>query len=531
MEGARESLQRRAEDKSSAGLEVQSAAADKQGRLVVVSNRVAKLRKATQTGGLAVALADAMRHREGLWLGWSGEIAAHAQTRRDTEGKLRTVGLPLTQEDYEGYYLGYGNNVLWPLCHLRLDLVKYRAADFAAYKRVNEGFARALLAELAPGDRIWVHDYHLIPLAWELRRLGCTQRIGFFLHIPFPPADIFGSAPDAAWLTEALLHYDVIGVQTPSHLANLTEYLRRHGGTQVGPDRVRLDGRTVQLGAFPIGIDVADFEQLAKQETEDVARDRMRRAQLGRKQIIGVDRLDYSKGLPNRLRAFGHLLAQHEELHQKVTYLQIAPPTREGLSAYAEIRAEVESLAGGINGRFSDMNWQPVRFIERAISRRKLAALFRSSEVGFVAPLRDGMNLVAKEFVAAQDPADPGVLVLSRFAGAAEELEEALLVNPLDTEAVAAALHQALEMGLEERRSRHCALYARTLRQDCHAWLASFLAVLEGADGASPAPLQLPLRGGAAAPATQTGAFRLAAPPPAPVKRRPPTPGSGAWRT
>jgi trehalose 6-phosphate synthase len=524
MEGAGKALQSKTGD----SLKVRSAA-EKQGRLVVVSNRVAKLKKATQTGGLAVALADAMKSREALWFGWSGEIAAHSHAKHDRDGKLRTVGLSLTQEDYEGYYLGYGNNVLWPLFHFRLDLVKYQVADFAAYKRVNEAFARALLAELGPGDRIWVHDYHLIPLAWELRRLGCTARIGFFLHIPFPPADIFAAAPDAAWLTEALLHYDVLGVQTQSHLGNLVDYLRRQGASGPSRDKLSLDGRTVQVGAFPIGIDVADFEQLAKQETEDVARDRVRRVQLGRKQIIGVDRLDYSKGIPNRLRAFGHLLTHHDELHHKVTYLQIAPPTREGLSAYAEIRAEVESLAGGINGRFSDVNWQPVRFIERAVSRRKLASLFRSSEVGFVAPLRDGMNLVAKEYVAAQNPADPGVLVLSRFAGAAEEFEEALLINPLDTEAAAAALHQALEMGAEERRSRHRALYARTLRQDCHAWLAGFLAVLDGT-GAQPVPLQMQPRG-TGAKALPPGEIRLAPKPPARVKTHPPKLGSGAWRT
>jgi trehalose 6-phosphate synthase len=512
MEGTRGGVPSPTQLTSHASVEVQAPAAGKQGRLVVVSNRVAKLRKATQTGGLAVALADAMTNREALWFGWSGEIAQHSHARRDSEGKLRTVGLSLTQEDYEGYYLGYGNNVLWPLFHFRLDLVKYQVADFAAYKRVNESFARALMAELRPGDRIWVHDYHLIPLAWELRRLGCTARIGFFLHIPFPPGDIFAALPDAAWLTEALLHYDVLGVQTQSHLDNLVDYLRRHGATMTSRDKLSLDGRRVQIGAFPIGIDVTDFEQLARQETEDVARDRVRRAQLGRKQIIGVDRLDYSKGLPNRLRAFGHLLAQHAELHHKVTYLQIAPPTREGLSAYAEIRAEVESLSGGINGRFSDVNWQPVRFIERAVSRRKLAALFRSSEVGFVAPLRDGMNLVAKEYVAAQNPADPGVLVLSRFAGAAEEFEEALLINPLDTEATAAALRQALEMAPEERRSRHRALHARTLRQDCHAWLASFLAVLDGS-GAQPVPLKLPQRGtgGRLLPAAETKAAAVAA--------------------
>jgi len=450
------------------------------GRLVVVSNRVAKLRKNTQTGGLAVALVDAMRERGGLWFGWSGDIAEAGAPRHDVEGNLETLSIPLSRQDYDGYYLGYGNNVLWPLFHYRLDLVRYSDASFAAYRRVNEAFARALLPQLRPGDRIWVHDYHLIPLAWELRRLGCTAPIGFFLHIPFPPADIFASAPDSAWLTEALLHYDVIGLQTQGYLENLLGYFRRLGGDASVPGRIEIDGRSVAVGAFPIGIDVAAFQELARSKAKDVSDDHARRRLLGRKQIVGVDRLDYSKGLPERLRAFGHLLERNEDFHQKVTLMQIAPRTREGLAAYAEIRAEVESLAGSINGRFSDLAWQPVRFIERSVSRRKLAVLFRTSEVGLVTPLRDGMNLVAKEYVAAQDPEDPGVLVLSQFAGAAEELGDALIVNPLDTEATAQALQHALEMSLAERQRRHEILLASIERLDCHAWLRAFLERLDG---------------------------------------------------
>ena len=445
------------------------------GRLVVVSNRVAKLRRDRQTGGLAVALTEALNERGGLWFGWSGEISAQDTQRRDRDGKIETLGIALSQEDYDGYYLGYGNNVLWPLFHYRLDLVRYSDADFAAYRRVNERFAKALAAELRPGDRIWVHDYHLIPLAWELRRLGCVQPIGFFLHIPFPPADLFAAAPDHAWLTEALLHYDVIGLQTQGYLENLLGYFRRLGTATMTPGFIAMDSKSVAVDAFPIGIDVDVFEGLAGATVKEVAEDQARRRGFDRKQIVGVDRLDYSKGLPNRLRAFGQLLEANEELHGKVTFMQIAPPTREGLQAYAEIRAEVESLAGSINGRFSDFSWQPVRFIERALSRKKLAALFRSSEVGLVTPLRDGMNLVAKEYVAAQDPDDPGVLVLSQFAGAAEELQEALIVNPLDSEAVAAALKQALQMPLAERKRRHAALLERVRQQDCHTWMQAFL--------------------------------------------------------
>lgn len=446
-------------------------------RLVIVSNRVADLRKRTQTGGLAVGLADAIRSRGGIWFGWNGEItengAEEAEAEVEAIGEVQMISLPLSREDYSLYYLGYANSVLWPLFHYRIDLVEYEDRAYAAYRRVNQLFANALVPHLREDDIIWVHDYHLITMGEELRRLGCKQKIGFFLHIPFPPPDVITASPNHNELVRALLCYDLVGLQTHTDVANLEHYVE-------GRPEVYDPERPFPVAAFPIGIDVDDFAAMASRATEEIQIDRIRRGILGRKQIIGVDRLDYSKGLPERMRAFERLLTLYPERQKAVSYLQIAPPTRQEVEAYNDIRTELEGLAGAINGRYADFNWTPIRYIHRSVPRETLAALFRTSDVGFVTPLRDGMNLVAKEYVAAQDPEDPGVLVLSRFAGAAEELEEAIQVNPYDTDAVAQALDEALAMPLEDRQARHDALLRRIRRQDAKAWLESFLDSLAG---------------------------------------------------
>ncbi|MCO5156767.1 MAG: trehalose-6-phosphate synthase [Aquamicrobium sp.] len=451
-------------------------------RLVIVSNRVADLRASTQTGGLAVALADALRERGGVWFGWNGEKEGETggDPTVETIGKVKRVAAPLSPQDVADYYFGYANSVLWPLFHYRLDLVDYRPAFFAGYSRVNETFARQLVPFLKPDDLVWSHDYHLILLAGHLRRLGCRQRMGFFLHIPFPPPDLLHASPNHAELVDALLDYDVIGFQTHTDAGNFKLYLAEHTpAVEVGKNRFRVGERTVLIDRFPIGIDAAGFAALADDADEEVKIDLMRRQVLGRRQIIGVDRLDYSKGLPERMKAFGRLLERHPELEKTVTFLQIAPPTREEVDAYGDIRMELEALAGSINGRFSDFNWTPVRYIHRPVSRGKLAPLFRGSQVGLVTPLRDGMNLVAKEYVAAQDPDNPGVLVLSKFAGAAEEMRQALIVNPYDIDGMARQLHRALTMPLKERQRRHAALLDHVTRQNASAWLAAFLAALK----------------------------------------------------
>jgi trehalose 6-phosphate synthase len=450
-------------------------------RLVVISNRVADLRKATQTGGLAVGLADAVKERGGVWFGWSGrKLKEPGEPKADRIGKVTQISVALTPDDYAAYYVGYANSVLWPLFHYRLDLVDFRQEFLEGYRRVNERFAEAVLPFLKPDDIIWVHDYHLIPLAAELRRRGCRQRIGFFLHVPFPPPDLLTASSDHEWLVRCLFEYDLVGFQTRGDFGNFRRYAEEQSGAEASDDGFfKAGGRVFRAGAFPIGIDVESFAELASRASEEIAIDALRRKVLGRKQIIGVDRLDYSKGLPDRFKAFGRLLERHPEMQKKVTLLQVAPSSRQEVQSYADIKEELAGISGTINGRFADFNWTPIRYIQRNVPREKLAALFRASQVGFVTPLRDGMNLVAKEFVAAQDMEDPGVLVLSQFAGAAEEMEEALIVNPYDMDDMAENLFRALRMPAEERRERQEALLARIRGQDARAWLDGFLNALE----------------------------------------------------
>lgn len=459
-------------------------------RLVVVSNRVADLRQTTQSGGLAVAIADALKARGGVWFGWDGNTLENETEKLgvDRVGDVDVISSPLTVEDYSQYYIGYANSVLWPLFHYRTDLVDYRPQSFEGYMRVNDKFASLLKPFLKRGDMVWVHDYHLIPFAERLRALGCRQKMGFFLHIPFPPPDILAALPNHAYLVDALLRYDVIGFQTSTDLNNFTRYVEDNMPEAIGSDgAIRQGGRVVRAIRLPIGIDVAQFTELAEKTFDDISIDHMRREILRQRQIVGVDRLDYSKGIPERFEAFSRMLHLHPELEKTVTFLQIAPPTREDVTAYAEIRMKLEGLSGSINGKFGDIDWVPIRYIHRPVPRPRLAAMFRSSEIGLVTPLRDGMNLVAKEYVAAQDPADPGVLVLSQFAGAAEELEDALIVNPHDPEEMGETMELALRMPLEERRGRHASLLKRVRQSDVGIWMKSFIAELEDADGSESA--------------------------------------------
>ncbi|MEX0955925.1 MAG: alpha,alpha-trehalose-phosphate synthase (UDP-forming) [Rhizobiaceae bacterium] len=455
-------------------------------RLVIVSNRVADLRKATQSGGLAVGLADALRERGGVWFGWNGEKQAKLLESANTEqvGNVQMISTPLTEKDYTEYYVGFANSVLWPLFHYRLDHVEYEPEFFDGYCRVNDYFAGLLEPHLKSNDLVWVHDYHLIPMADCLRRRGCEQRMGFFLHIPFPPHDLMSASSNHRRLVEMLLRYDVIGFQTAADVSNFRHYIEEWGTARItSEETLEVGDRTVVLKAYPIGIDVDVFRKMSTEAPEDVRIDAVRRDLLRRKQIIGVDRLDYSKGLPDRFQAFERLLASHPELEKEVTFLQVAPPTREDVDAYSELREELEGLAGSINGRHSDFNWTPLRYINRPVPREKLAALFRASHVGLVTPLRDGMNLVAKEFVAAQDEENPGVLVLSQFAGAAEELVESLIINPYDIDGTADAIYAALNMRRGERQERHKALLGRIRKQDAKAWLSSFIDDLEQVGG------------------------------------------------
>ncbi|MDB5953929.1 alpha,alpha-trehalose-phosphate synthase (UDP-forming) [Ramlibacter sp.] len=450
-------------------------------RLVVVSNRIADPRK-TAAGGLAVALAEVLNNTGGLWFGWSGKIVD------DTEvddvhvvqaGPVKLAMVDLSQADHDAFYLGYSNGVLWPVFHYRLDLADFDAGYIAGYRRVNQLFARKLLPLLRPDDVLWVHDYHLIPLAAELRALGCQHRIGFFLHIPLPPPLMLAAIPGHDWLVRALFAYDLVGFQSRSDLKHFGDYVETEAHAQrLDEDRWRAFGRTVHAGAFPIGIDIEEFNALANGPEATEMYERMKREYYRRKLLVGVDRLDYSKGLPQRMRAFREFLTKNPELRESATLIQIASPSRENVSAYTDILHELESLCGSINGNFGDLEWMPVRYIHRTVARDRLPGLYKASRVALVTPLRDGMNLVAKEYLAAQNEEDPGVLVLSRFAGAAEQLKEALLVNPYDTEGTAAAIQLALQMPLEERRQRHQALLRTVREYDVHWWCETFLDAL-----------------------------------------------------
>lgn len=453
-------------------------------RLIVVSNRVADFDKAAQSGGLSVALADALQKRGGIWFGWDGNVVksgTRVPPNVQTHNNVTTITLPLTRQDYDDFYVGFSNSVLWPIFHYRLDLASHESSFLTGYKRVNSKFAAALSPILEPDDIIWIHDYHLIPLAAELRKLGHRQRIGFFLHIPFPSHEIFSATPDHAWLAQSLLAYDLVGFQTGIDVENFA-----HTILSENPDCELIDNTFIKspdnetrIARFPIGIDVDAFRTMAHSKEADEQIAFLQRRLAARANIIGVDRLDYSKGLPDRLQAFRRLLLAHPNMQKRVTLMQIAPPTRESVEAYADIREELEKLSGAINGEFADFDWTPVRYIHRAIPRHILAALFRGSQVGMVTPLRDGMNLVAKEYVAAQSDDDPGVLVLSKFAGAAEEMQEALIVNPYDLDDMANTLNTALKMHVEERRERQQALFHRIKNYDAHRWQANFLSALE----------------------------------------------------
>jgi trehalose 6-phosphate synthase len=468
---------------NSAGYE----AAVQAGRLVVVSNRVANLAAKCQSGGLAVALGDALKASHGLWFGWSGDTlegALHAKPKIEVLGDLIVATIDLTPEEEEGYYYGYANRCLWPALHYRLDLARCRESDSGVYFSVNARFADALMPLLKPGDMIWVHDYHLIPLAEELKRRGCTSRIGFFLHTPFPSPEIFAAVPHQKRLGNALMTYDVVGFQTRSDRENFTRYVASFlDGERLHGDKLTAQGQTTQASVFPIGIDAASFARLAETETakgpllpflgEDM------------KTIIGVDRLDYTKGLPERLRGFECLLESYPQHRRHVRLVQIASPTRETLPVYQEIREEVERLVGRINGRFGDLSWTPVTYLHQPFPQGVLARLYRESAVGLVTPLRDGMNLVAKEYVAAQTTENPGVLVLSRFAGAAEQLREALLINPHDINELARTLDRALTMPRQERWARHSRLMQRIETYDVANWRDSFMQTYATSD-ASP---------------------------------------------
>ncbi|HET9638619.1 MAG TPA: alpha,alpha-trehalose-phosphate synthase (UDP-forming) [Allosphingosinicella sp.] len=453
-------------------------------RLIVISNRVSKPHGEGQgaQGGLAVALAAALRAHSGLWFGWSGEIAeeftGHIDLQRN--GGITTATVDLEEQDVDEYYNGYANRTLWPLFHYRIDLAEYDRSFAGGYERVNERFAETVKPLIEPDDLVWVHDYHLIPLGQQLRDRGVRNRIGFFLHIPWPPARLMVSLPFHEGLVLSMLAYDVIGFQTEEWLESFRHYVERELGGHCDEDgTIHVGDRSVHAGAYPIGIDYAEFAKAAASPKAKAAFDQMRVSAAGRRTIIGVDRLDYSKGLEERFLGYRRFLEEHQSCQGKLFLLQIAPPSRGEVATYEVIRERLDELSGRINGEFAEVDWVPIRYVNRGYPREDLAGFYRAAEIGLVTPLRDGMNLVAKEYVAAQDPEDPGVLILSRFAGAALQLKEALLVNPYSKEEISDAILQALDMPKAERIRRWRALNESVEREDVLAWRKGFVEALE----------------------------------------------------
>ena len=442
------------------------------GKLIVVSNRIPS--GDIPSGGLVVALHAALAETGGIWIGSASETGTPSETF-ETIGATpyQRLAFRLSPEEEENYYLGFANSVLWPLFHRRGDLVDVRAEYEADYIGVNRRLAR-MIAELAqPDDLLWIHDYHFLPLAHFLRELGVTCRIGFFLHIPFPNTADLGVLPNPVDFAEWIAAYSLVGLQTRADVARCLEMFRADPRAEFMTNgSVKFGKRFVSVLSFPIGIDVEDFARAA-----DVAEPNIFGSEHPGEFIIGVDRLDYSKGLPNRFLAFERYL-ENRTKDRRPTLIQIAPPTREAVAAYQDIRQELEVISGHVNGRFAELDWTPIRYIHRPVDRAQIATLFRKARACLVTSMADGMNLVAKEFVAAQDPDDPGVLILSRFAGAAEDMTDALSVNPYDLDDIAQAIEIALTMDLAERQERQGACLEVVRKTDVAIWSKSFLSRL-----------------------------------------------------
>jgi len=457
-------------------------------RLVVVSNRVGPIRESAKAGGLAVAIVDALKSGPGgLWFGWSGEVSpegTHGSLKTENAGKISMVTLDIDQADYDAFYDWYSNRTLWPIFHYRLDLAEFDREPERGYWTVNERFAARLHPHLQDDDVVWVHDYHFLALGSKLRSMGAKQPIGFFLHIPFPVPEILAALPGHGALIRAMLAYDVVGFQTKRDARAFVRYfVEEFGGTCTADGLLTVQGRTVKVGAYPIGIDADTFRKFSISPDAHRMGKRLKSYAPERSHVIGVDRIDYTKGLVERFRAFSRLLENYPENRGNVSLLQVAPPSRGDVDAYVDIREELERITGNVNGRFSDLDWTPIRLITRALKRRSLAGLYRASQVGLVTALRDGMNLVAKEFVAAQSEEDPGVLVLSRFAGAAEALDAAIIVNPYDVDDLAEGIQRAVGMPLDERLDRWRQLYDKVQTEDITAWYTTFLSDLRRMGG------------------------------------------------
>lgn len=463
------------------------------GRLVVVSNRVPQLIKPRTkeeerklpVGGLVSVLRAAMEGEGGLWLGWSGKVRRQRAESGTHELKVSSLGavdiatIDLNEDDYNLYYTGFCNRTLWPLLHSFPSRVQIREEEYRAYRRVNRRLARLLAPRLDVGDRVWIHDYHLLPLAQELRHLGWDGRIGFFLHTPFPSHDVFSILPWVRELSEAITACDLVGFHTHRYSMNFADTLVSELGGTFDGSVYRLNGLHVRLGAYPIGTDPERWEEWASTPQAKGYGGKLRRAVNGRRIVLAVDRLDYSKGIPERLRAFERLLDRYPSWRSRVTMVQVTVPSRTRVPAYLDLKQDVEQTLAGINGRFSEEDWLPIVHLYRSYRPQQLAAMYREADVCLITPLRDGMNLVAKEFIASQ-VGEPGVLMLSRFCGAAEDLRESVIINPYDVDGTALDLKRSLEMPLAERQRRWAALAKRVQVRNASAWRERFLDDMSG---------------------------------------------------
>jgi trehalose 6-phosphate synthase/phosphatase len=461
------------------------ASAPPKNRLIIVSNRLPitvagsgdEIVVNASAGGLATGLGSVHDCSESLWVGWSGlDADASPIARKSLQTQLssrRLVEVPLSSDDVSVYYEHIANGVLWPIFHDQLEKLPNLIDGWDTYEAVNARYAEMIAACARPGDTVWIHDFHLMRVPALLRQRLPDLRIGFFLHIPFPNPEIFFALPRRQWLVEGMLGADLVGFHTRRYRGHFTAALRRLLGIEMQGDSVAYMNRRVKLGIFPMGVDSASFAARAT-ERKVVAESTRLKSDPGIRLLVGIDRLDYSKGLEKRLLAVERLLSMHPEWIERIRLVQVAVPSREGLAVYKSVRRSVEELVGRINGRFGTHRWTPIRYINRSVNDTVLSALYRAADVLLVTPLRDGMNLVAKEFVATRTDED-GVLVLSEFAGAADELTRAVIVNPYDVDGMAESIHRALTMPAADRRERMRSMRSHVMENDVGKWSRGFL--------------------------------------------------------
>lgn len=456
-------------------------------KLLVLSNRLPHLPdevaaddRKRNVGGLVSALEPIVAARHGVWFGWSGRTGADDGDVKDGVDDSQSPTLAwfdLRPRWYEGHYNGLCNRALWPLLHSFPERVKLAADDWTAYVEVNEFFGAAAVDLGGDGASVWVHDYHLFLVARAMKRLGHKGPVGFFLHVPFPADDIFSILPWSSEILDAILDFDLVAFHTPTYVENFCHAANARLGAVIADDALEYRGRRIRVRAMPIGITLDAFQRPEASDAADAAN--LSQSIAPSRLVLGVDRLDYTKGIPDRLLAFGRMLELFPEWRGKVSLVQISVPSRADLPDYADQRTRIENIVGRINGEYGEAHWVPIRYLYRSYDQPQLAELYRAADVGYITPLRDGMNLVAKEYVAAQDPDDPGVLLLSQFAGAAHELKDAVLTNPWFVDGMARDLDRALRMDLDERRARHARLRAAVERTTAERWAEDFLTALE----------------------------------------------------